>query len=178
VISSRASLSPLPFSREKVAGQPAGLLYRPKLPRFGPILPGSAASKRNVDAGVAIAFRHQPQAVKAGDLLFIPALMAADHDGLIPSAILDRRQPHFSSRRFKPKQSSVTSRGSARPPGPPSQTWCASCCSTQTLTSSIRSTRCGSAITVGAPSHSRRLRCPALPVPGATVMMETWAYAP
>src|SRR6516225_5633655 len=44
--------------------------------------PGSAASKRHVDAGVATAFRHQPQAVKAGDLLFIPALMAADQDGL------------------------------------------------------------------------------------------------
>ena len=59
--------------------------------------PGSAASKRHVDAGVATAFRHQPQAVKAGDLLFIPALMATDHDGLMPSAILDPRQPHFSS---------------------------------------------------------------------------------
>ena len=35
--------------------------------------PGSAASKRHIDAGVATAFRHQPQAVKPGDLLFIPA---------------------------------------------------------------------------------------------------------
>jgi enamine deaminase RidA (YjgF/YER057c/UK114 family) len=59
--------------------------------------PGSAAAKRHVDAGVATAFRHQPQAVKAGDLLFIPALMAADRDGLIPSADADPRQPHFSS---------------------------------------------------------------------------------
>jgi len=32
--------------------------------------PGSAAQKRHVDAGVATAFRHQPHAVKAGDLLF------------------------------------------------------------------------------------------------------------
>ena len=30
--------------------------------------PGSAAQKRHVDAGVLTAFRHQPQAVKAGDL--------------------------------------------------------------------------------------------------------------
>ena len=35
--------------------------------------PGSAAAKRHIDAGIATAFRHQPQAVKAGDLLFIPA---------------------------------------------------------------------------------------------------------
>src|SRR6202040_998888 len=59
--------------------------------------PGSAARKRHVDAGVATAFRHQPQAVKAGDLLFIPALMAADRDGLVPSAAVNPRQPYFSS---------------------------------------------------------------------------------
>src|SRR6202042_2082261 len=39
---------------------------------------GSAAAKRHIDAGVATAFRHQPQAVKACDLFFIPALMAAN----------------------------------------------------------------------------------------------------
>jgi enamine deaminase RidA (YjgF/YER057c/UK114 family) len=59
--------------------------------------PGSAAAKRHVSAGVATAFRCQPQAVKAGDLLFIPALMAADHDGLISNAVVDARQPYFSS---------------------------------------------------------------------------------
>ena len=59
--------------------------------------PGSAAAKRHVDAGVATAFRHQPQAVKAGDLLFIPALMAADRDGLLASAAVNPRQPYFSS---------------------------------------------------------------------------------
>ncbi|HZR60544.1 MAG TPA: RidA family protein [Xanthobacteraceae bacterium] len=57
--------------------------------------PGSAAGKRHIDAGVA--FRHQPQAVKAGDLVFIPALLAADHNGLLPAAAVDRRQPYFSS---------------------------------------------------------------------------------
>ncbi len=57
--------------------------------------PGSAAAKRHIDAGIATAFRHQPQAVKAGDLLFIPALMAADRDGLLPAAAVDPRQPSF-----------------------------------------------------------------------------------
>src|SRR3984957_959202 len=37
--------------------------------------PGSAAARRNIDAGVATAFRLQPQAARAGDLVFIPALM-------------------------------------------------------------------------------------------------------
>jgi len=59
--------------------------------------PGSAAKKRQVDAGVATAFQHQPQAVKAGDLLFISALMAADRNGLVASAAVDPRQPWFCS---------------------------------------------------------------------------------
>ena len=58
---------------------------------------GSSAGKRHIDAGVVTAFRHQPQAVKAGDLVFIPALLAADHNGLLPAAAVDRRQPYFSS---------------------------------------------------------------------------------
>lgn len=59
--------------------------------------PGSPASKRHVNAGVTTAFRYQPQAVKAGDFLFIPTLMAADRDGLVPSAAVNARQPYFSS---------------------------------------------------------------------------------
>jgi enamine deaminase RidA (YjgF/YER057c/UK114 family) len=59
--------------------------------------PGSATQKRQIDAGVPTAFRHQPQAVKAGDLLFISGLMALDRDGLVPSARVDPRQPWFSS---------------------------------------------------------------------------------
>jgi enamine deaminase RidA (YjgF/YER057c/UK114 family) len=59
--------------------------------------PGSAAQKRQIDAGVATTFQHQPQAVKAGDLLFISGLMALDRDGLVPQAGVDPRQPWFSS---------------------------------------------------------------------------------
>jgi enamine deaminase RidA (YjgF/YER057c/UK114 family) len=59
--------------------------------------PGSAAQKRPIDAGVTTAFQHQPQAVKAGDLLFISGLMALDRDGLVPQAGVDPRQPWFSS---------------------------------------------------------------------------------
>ena len=58
--------------------------------------PGSAAKKRHIDAGVATAFHNQPQAVKAGDLLFMSGLMATGRDGLVPHAS-DPRQPHFSS---------------------------------------------------------------------------------
>lgn len=40
-------------------------------------------------------FAHAPQAVRAGDFLFISALMAVDADGLVPGAKPDVRQPHL-----------------------------------------------------------------------------------
>lgn len=60
--------------------------------------PGSAAQKRPIDAGVTTAFRNQPQAVKAGDLLIMSAAMAIDSDGLVTSAAVDPRQSRFGSR--------------------------------------------------------------------------------
>ena len=59
--------------------------------------PGSAAAKRHIDGGVATAFLNQPQAVKAGDLLFTSGLMAIDSGGLVAGADTDPRQPYFSS---------------------------------------------------------------------------------
>src|SRR5215470_2079867 len=42
------------------------------------VKPGGVAKKRHVDAGVTTAFRNQVQAVKAGDLLFMSGMMAID----------------------------------------------------------------------------------------------------
>jgi enamine deaminase RidA (YjgF/YER057c/UK114 family) len=142
--------------------------------------PDSEASKRCVDAGVATAFRHQPQAVKAGDLLFIPALMAADHDGLIASANLDRRQPHFSS---SPEvQAEAIIRNVVR--------LCEA--AGTSLANVVRvllfHTDIDEFYTVykvwerhlgGRPLPFSAVEVPGpLPIPGATVMMETWVYAP
>ena len=56
---------------------------------------------------------------------------------------------------------------------------CASCNFTPTSPSSIRSTRSGSAGLTAARCRSRAVEVPApLPVPGATVLIEAWAYAP
>ena len=60
--------------------------------------PSSAARKRQIDASVVTAFHNQRQAVKAGDLLFIPALMAIDRDGIAAAAATNARQPRFCSR--------------------------------------------------------------------------------
>jgi enamine deaminase RidA (YjgF/YER057c/UK114 family) len=142
--------------------------------------PASAAQKRPIDAGVATAFRQQPQAVKAGDLLFISALMAIDRDGLVPAAAVDPRQPYFSS--------SVEA-----------QTECivgniARLCEAAgtSLENVVRVLQFHTDIAEFYPAYKvweRRLggrpvplaaiEVPApLPVPGATVMIEAWVYAP
>ncbi len=144
------------------------------------VRPGSAAARRNVDAGVATAFRHQPQAAKAADLLFIPALMAADRDGLLPAAAVDPRQPYFSS--SPEAQAEAILDNMAR--------LCAA--AGTTLANVVRvlifmtdiaefypvykawERRLG-----GRPSPFTAIEVPApLPVPGASVMMEAWVYAP
>jgi enamine deaminase RidA (YjgF/YER057c/UK114 family) len=60
--------------------------------------PGGAAKKQHIDANVATGFRYQPQAVRAGDLLFISGMMAIDKDGLVEAARKHPRQPWFFSR--------------------------------------------------------------------------------
>jgi enamine deaminase RidA (YjgF/YER057c/UK114 family) len=142
--------------------------------------PGSAASKRNVDAGVATAFRHQPQAVKAGDLLFIPALMAADHDGLIPSAILDQRQPHFSS---SPEVQAEAIIGNVARLCEAAGTSLANVVRVLLFHTDIDEFypvyKVWERHLGGRPLPFSAVEVPGpLPVPGATVMMETWVYAP
>jgi len=142
--------------------------------------PGSAARKRHVDAGVATAFRHQPQAVKAADLLFIPALMAADRDGLVVSAAVDPRQPYFSS--SPAEQAEVIIDNIAR--------LCAA--AGTSLANVVRVLmfltdmrdfypvyKTWERKVGGKPLPFSAVEVPApLPVPGATVMMEAWVYAP
>jgi enamine deaminase RidA (YjgF/YER057c/UK114 family) len=140
--------------------------------------PGSAAGKRHVDAGVDTAFRHQQQAVKAGDLLFIPALMAADRDGLMPAAAVDARQPYFFSSAEAQAETIIDN-----------ITRLCEAAGTS-LTNVVRvllfftdirefypvykvwERRLG-----GRPLPFSAVEVPGpLPVPGATLMMETWAY--
>ena len=144
------------------------------------VKPGSAAAKRRIDAGIATAFRHQPQAVKAGDLLFIPASMAADANGLMPAAVVDPRQPHFSS--SPEAQADIIIDNMAR--------LCAA--AGTSLANVVRVlfflTDIGAFYPVykawerrvgGRPLPFSAIEVPApLPVPGATVMMEAWVYAP
>jgi enamine deaminase RidA (YjgF/YER057c/UK114 family) len=141
--------------------------------------PGSAAAKRPIDAGVATAFRHQPQAVKAGDLLFIPALMAADHDGLVASAAVNPRQPYFSS---SPEAQAEVIIDNITRLCEAAGTSLADVVRVLLFHTDIREfypickvweRRLG-----GRPLPFSAVEVPGpLPVPGATVMMEAWVYA-
>jgi enamine deaminase RidA (YjgF/YER057c/UK114 family) len=62
------------------------------------VKPGTATKKQAIDAGVATALRHQPQAVRAGDLLFVSGAMAVDKHGLVEAARVNPRLPWHSSR--------------------------------------------------------------------------------
>jgi enamine deaminase RidA (YjgF/YER057c/UK114 family) len=142
--------------------------------------PGSAASKRHIDAGVVTAFRHQPQAVRAGDLLFISALLAIDRDGLVPGAAVDGRQPCYSS-------------------SPEMQATCiidniARLCEAAgtSLSNVVRVLQFHTDISEfypvykvwehrmsGSPLPFAAIEVPGpLPLPDATVMIEAWAYVP
>ena len=56
-----------------------------------------ATKKQKVEAGVFPGFRGQVQAVRAGDLLFLSGLMAIDENGLVAAAAIDSGQPHYQS---------------------------------------------------------------------------------
>jgi enamine deaminase RidA (YjgF/YER057c/UK114 family) len=141
--------------------------------------PGSAAQKRHVDAGVPTAFRHQPQAVKAGDLLFMSAQMAIDGDGLI-AAVDDARQPRFGSRAQIQAEHIIDN----------IEKLCQA--AGTSLNNIVRVLQFHTDLDEFYPVYQvweRRLggrplpfsavEVPApLPVPGATVMIEVWAYAP
>ncbi len=59
---------------------------------------GGRTKKQAVDAGVAMPYAGQAQAIRAGDLLFLGGLMAVDAGGaLAAQARLDPRQPYFGS---------------------------------------------------------------------------------
>jgi enamine deaminase RidA (YjgF/YER057c/UK114 family) len=144
------------------------------------VKPGSAAKKRHIDAGVATAFLNQPQAVKAGDLIFTSGLMAIDRDGLAASAAADPRQPHFSSSAEMQAEIIVDNIARLCEAGGSSLNNVARVLMFFTdirefyPVYKVWERRLG-----GRPLPFSAVEVPApLPVPGATVQIEAWVYAP
>jgi enamine deaminase RidA (YjgF/YER057c/UK114 family) len=142
--------------------------------------PGSAAAKQHIDAGVVTAFRNQPQAVRAGDLLFISGLMAVAHDGLVPSAAEDPHQPWFSSP--APAQAEFIIDNIARL-CEAAGTSLANVVRVQQFHTDIREFypvyKVWERKLGGRPLPFSAVEVPALlPVPGARLLIEAWVYAP
>ena len=141
---------------------------------------GGAARKSHVDAGVVTAFAQQPQAVKAGDLLFMSGLMAVDRDGLLPQAAADPQQPYFSSAAEAQAEFIIGN----------IERLCKA--AGTSLRNVVRVLQFHTDLAEfypvykvwerkleGRPVPFSAIEVPSpLPVPGATVMIEAWAYAP
>lgn len=142
--------------------------------------PGGSTRRQTIDAGVPTAFRNQPQATKVGDLLFMSGLMAFDGEGLAPSAAADPRQPQFSS---SPQLQAEFIIGSIEK----------LCVAAGTSLSNVVRvlqfhTDIGEFYPVykvwerklgGRPVPFSAVEVPSpLPLPGASLLIEAWAYAP
>lgn len=141
---------------------------------------GGATKKEYIDAGVFPGFENQPQAIRAGDLLFLSGLMAVDENGLASAAETDPRQPWFQS----------TASAQAAHILDNVEKLCAA--AGTSLGNIVRVQQFHTDISEFYPVHSvlkRRLGGgPApfsavevpypLPVPGCTVLLDVWVYAP
>jgi enamine deaminase RidA (YjgF/YER057c/UK114 family) len=144
------------------------------------VKPGGTTRRQAIDAGVPTAFRNQPQATKAGDLLFISGLMAFDGAGLAPSAATDPRQPQFSS---SPEMQAEFIVGNIEKLCAAAGTSLANVVRVLQFHTDIREFypvyKVWERKLGGSPVPFSAIEVPApLPVPGATVLIEAWAYAP
>lgn len=141
---------------------------------------GGKTRKQVVDAGVPMPFAGQVQAIRAGDLLFLGGLMAVDAKGALAApARIDPRQPHFASAAelqmdFMLAQAEKICRKAGT-----------------SLANVVRAqqfhTKLGD-FNAAWRAWDRRLpgqflpfsaiEVPALPVPGAVVLLDLWVYIP
>lgn len=138
------------------------------------------APKTPIDAGVVTSFEGQPQAIRVGDLLFLSGLLAIDEDGLVSAGETDPRQPHFVD--SAEAQADTILDAAAK--------LCAA--AGTTLANVVRAQQFHTDLAdfyavhrawqrrlPGQPIPFSAVEVPGpLPVPGCTVMMDLWVYAP
>lgn len=141
---------------------------------------GAATEKQVIDAGVFTGFDGWSQAVRAGDLLFLSGLMAVDSDGLAADAAADPAQPYYQS----------TAEAQAEHILDSAEKLCAA--AGTSLANTVRIQQFHTDIGEFLPVHrawQRRLpdrplpfsavEVPGpLPVPGCSLLMDLWVYAP
>ncbi len=139
-----------------------------------------ATKKEVIDAGVFTGYEGMPNAVRAGDLLLLTGLMAADPSGLVPEARLDPHQPWFGS----------TIKGQARSILGKAQKICEA--AGTSLANVVRIEQFHTNIAEFHPTTEvwreflpgqslpfSAVECgPTMPVPGATLLMDLWVWIP
>jgi len=139
-----------------------------------------AKTRREViDAGTTPAFAHYPQAVRAGNLLFISGILPIDEHGLIEAARLDPRMPHFGSS----VQAQMTQMLAA------AESICAA--AGTSLANVVRIQQYHTALAEFYPAYQvwaqhlpgqflplSAVGVPFLPAPGVSVMLDLWVYVP
>jgi enamine deaminase RidA (YjgF/YER057c/UK114 family) len=140
---------------------------------------GGKTGKEIVDAGVFPTFAGYSQAVRAGDLLLLSGLLAIDENGLIDSARIDAAQPHFGS--------SVQAQMHAMLEN--AQKICRA--AGTTLSNVVRIQQYHTHLEEFYPAYKvwerhlpgqhlpfSAVKVPFLPVPGCSVQLDLWVYAP
>lgn len=141
---------------------------------------GAPIKKEQIRAGITPGLRHQPQAVRAGDLLFLSGLMANDENGLAEAAKSNPGQPWFGSRANAEAQCIINH----------ASTLCEA--AGTSITNAVRIQQFHTDITEfypvyqaweaalnGAPVPFSAVEVPGpLPVPGAGLLMDIWVYCP
>jgi enamine deaminase RidA (YjgF/YER057c/UK114 family) len=140
---------------------------------------GAKTKREVVDAGVFPAFRGLPQAVRAGDLLLLSGLLAIDENGLVESAHVDPEQPYHGSTAQAQMDAMLESAAKI----------CAAAGTSVGNVVRIQQYHTDPADFYGAyqawerhvgrrPLPISAVKVPFLPVPGCTVQLDLWVYAP
>lgn len=140
---------------------------------------GAMTKREIVDAGVFPAFRGLPQAIRAGDLLLLSGLLAIDENGLVESAHVDREQPYYGSTVQAQMDAMLESAAKI----------CATAGTSLANVVRIQQYHTDPADFYGAYQAWHRhlpgrhlplsaVKVPFLPVPGCTVQLDLWVYAP
>ena len=141
---------------------------------------GAATKKQVIDAGVALPFEGYVQAIRAGDLLFLSGLIAVDANGaLAPEVRTDPGKPYFGSAvQLQTDHLLAQAQRLCRAAG-------------TDLANVVRAQQFHTGLDdfngawqvwrqhlPGQPIPFSAIEVPALPVPGAVVMLDLWVYAP
>lgn len=133
----------------------------------------------DVPAGGLAAFDGYPQAVRAGDLLLFSGMLAIDGDGLVPSARRDPARPWFGNP-VRAQMKALLSRAQAVCEA--AGTSLANVVRIQQYHTDLAGFQdacdAWAEVLPGTPLPLSAVQVPFLPVPGCSVMLDLWVYAP